>query len=105
MAKQRKVETEGKIQLTGLERLGLRVSAMIQSPISQLNRSVFIHRLDTDEDKDWEAVMELLAETDGLSLEFGDDGNVIVSWEKGEEGEGAPAERQADPITEAEIPF
>lgn len=104
MAKQRKGQTEGKTELTGLERLGLRVSAMIQSPISQLNRCVFIHRLDTDEDKDWEAVMQLLAETDGLALEFGDDGNVTVSWEA--EGEGSEvAERQANPITEAEIPF
>ena len=104
MAKQRKGQTEGKTELTGLERLGLRVSAMIQSPIAQLNRCVFIHRLDTDEDKDWETVMELLAETEELSLEFGDDGNVTVRWEK-EEGEGAPIEREAEPVTEAEIPF
>ena len=104
MAKQRKGQTEIKTQLTGLERLGLRVSAMIQSPISQLNRSVLIHRLDTDEDQDWDAVMGLLAETDELHLLFDDDGNVRVSWEK-EEGEGMPIERAAEPITEAEIPF
>ncbi len=104
MAKQRKGQTEGKAELTGLERLGLRVSAMIQSPIAQLNRCVFIHRLDTDEDKDWEAVMELLAETDELSLEFGDDGNVTVRWER-EEGQETAPERETNPITEAEIPF
>ncbi|PTQ70377.1 uncharacterized protein DUF1654 [Pseudomonas sp. GV071] len=77
---------------------------MIQSPISQLNRSVLIHRLDTDEDEAWDGVMGLLAETDGLHLLFDDDGNVMVSWEK-EEGGDSPPEREAEPITEAEIPF
>ena len=104
MAKQRKGQTEIKAELTGLERLGLRVSAMINSPIAQLNRSLLIHRLDTDEDQDWETVMGLLAETEELHLLFDDDGNVRVSWEK-EERDGAAPEREPEPITEAEIPF
>lgn len=69
-------------ELTGLERLGLRVSAMINSPLAQLGRRVLIHRLDTDSDQDWEAIMELLAETDGLDMTFCDDGSVILQWEK-----------------------
>ncbi|AIN58744.1 hypothetical protein O165_010825 [Pseudomonas soli] len=69
-------------ELTGLERLGLRVSAMINSPLAQLGRRVLIHRLDTDSDQDWEAIMELLAETDGLDMTFCDDGSVILQWER-----------------------
>lgn len=69
-------------ELTGLERLGLRVSAMINSPLAQLGRRVLIHRLDTDSDQDWEAIMELLAETEGLDMTFCDDGSVILQWEK-----------------------
>lgn len=53
-------------ELAGLEKLGLRVSAMINSPLAQLGRKVLIHQLDTDTDQDWDAIMELLSETDGL---------------------------------------
>ncbi|MDH1143273.1 DUF1654 domain-containing protein [Pseudomonas mosselii] len=74
-------------ELTGLERLGLRVSAMINSPLAQLGRRVLIHRLDTDSDQDWEAIMELLAETGGLDMTFCDDGSVILQWENQEESE------------------
>lgn len=69
-------------ELTSLERLGLRVSAMINSPLAQLGRRVLIHRMDTDSDQDWDAIMELLSETDGLDMTFCDDGSVILQWEK-----------------------
>jgi hypothetical protein len=104
MARKKSAEITEKVELTGLERLGLRVSAMIQSPISQMNRSVLIHRLDTDEDEAWDGVMGLLAETDGLHLLFDDDGNVMVSWER-EEGGVSPPVREDESVTEAEIPF
>lgn len=68
-------------ELTSLERLGLRVSAMINSPIAQLGRKVLIHRLDTDSDQDWESIMELLSDTDGLDMTFCDDGAVILQWD------------------------
>lgn len=69
-------------ELNGLERLGLRVSEMINSPLAQLGRRVLIHRLDTDGDQDWDAIMELLAETDILDMTFCDDGSVILQWDK-----------------------
>ncbi|SDE15395.1 Protein of unknown function [Pseudomonas guariconensis] len=74
-------------ELTSLERLGLRVSAMINSPLAQLGRRVLIHRLDTDSDQDWDAIMELLSETDGLDMTFCDDGSVILQWEKPDESD------------------
>ena len=68
-------------ELTSLERLGLRVSAMINSPLAQLDRRVLVHRMDTDADQDWESIMELLAETDGLEMTFCDDGSVFLKWD------------------------
>lgn len=68
-------------ELTSLERLGLRVSAMINSPLAQLDRRVLIHRMDTDSDQDWDAIMELLSETDGLDMTFCDDGSVFLKWD------------------------
>lgn len=70
-----------KNELTGLERLGLRVSAMINSPLAQFGKKVLIHKLDADCDQDWDAIMELLAETDGLDMTFCDDGSVILHWD------------------------
>ena len=97
-------------ELTGLERLGIRVSTMISSPKAQLDRRVTIHRLDTDSDEAWDGVMELLGEEDGIDMIFNDDGTVTLKWEPGSDedrpvGEGeAPAE---DLLVEnlAEAPF
>ncbi|MBM3106161.1 DUF1654 domain-containing protein [Pseudomonas sp. V1] len=72
------LEREG---LTSLERLGLRVSAMINSPLAQLDRRVLIHRMDTDSDQDWDAIMGLLLEADGLGMTFCDDGSVLLQWD------------------------
>lgn len=68
-------------EMTGLERLGLRVSSMINHPVAQAQRWVTIHRLDTDGDAEWEEVMGVLAETQELGLTFSDDGSVTVRWE------------------------
>lgn len=84
MAKQK--PTQQPRELTALEKLGLRVSAMINSPKAQLERQAMIHRLDSDTDEAWDGVMELLAETDGLEMTFNDDGAVILKW--GLPGEG-----------------
>lgn len=83
-------------ELSGIERLGLRVSAMINSPIAQLGRRVLIHRLDTDSDQDWDAIMELLSETDGLDMTFCDDGSVILQWERAEPENVADLEESDD---------
>lgn len=82
MAKQKKVALQARQEMTGLERLGLRVSSMINHPIAQSQRWVTIHRLDTDGDAEWEEVMGLLAETPELDLTFNDDESVTVRWEQ-----------------------
>ena len=74
-------------ELTALEKLGLRVSAMINSPKAQLDRQVTIHRMDTDPDEAWQAVLELLLEEDALEVTLNDYGTVTLSWALAGEGD------------------
>ncbi|PNG87579.1 DUF1654 domain-containing protein [Pseudomonas putida] len=68
--------------MSGVERLGLRVSSMINHPIAQQQRWVVIYRLDTDGDREWEEVMGILKETDGIEMEFNEeDASVTLRWE------------------------
>ena len=68
-------------EMSGMARLGLRVSSMINHPVAQAQRWVTIHRLDTDGDREWEEVMGLLSETDGIDMTFNDDESVTLRWE------------------------
>ncbi|CAI8710379.1 DUF1654 domain-containing protein [Pseudomonas sp. IT-P291] len=82
MAKSRKQEKRAERQeISGIERLGLRVSSMINHPVAQIQRWVTIHRLDTDGEREWEEVMGLLSETDGIDMTFNDDESVTLRWE------------------------
>lgn len=82
MAKKKGAESPAvRQEMTGLERLGLRVSSMINHPTAQHQRWVTIHRLDTDGDQEWEEVMGLLSETDDLEMTFNDDESVTLRWE------------------------
>ncbi|PBJ02064.1 DUF1654 domain-containing protein [Pseudomonas sp. ACN5] len=79
--------------MSGIERLGLRVSSMINHPVAQIQRWVTIHRLDTDGDREWEEVIGVIADTDELELTLNDDGSVTVRWEQQEletAGKGVP---------------
>jgi len=87
------------------ERLGLRVSAMINSPIAQLGRRVTIHRLDDDPDEAWSAMLETLAETDGLNMVFNDDGTVTLQWERRVEEDVVVEDREVEPLEEVAAPF
>lgn len=81
VARNKKLTPQARQEMTGMERLGLRVSSMINHPIAQSQRWVTIHRLDTDGDMEWEEVMGLLVETPELDLTFNDDDSVTVRWE------------------------
>lgn len=81
MSKQSKAAPKQRQEMTGLERLSLRVSSMINHPLAQTQRWVTIHRLDTDGDMEWGEVMGLLTETPELDLTFNDDESVTVRWE------------------------
>jgi len=68
-------------EMSGIERLGLRVSSMVNHPVAQIQRWVTIHRLDTDGDREREEVMGLLNETDGIDMTCNDDESVTLKWE------------------------
>jgi len=75
-------------EMSGIERLGLRVSSMINHPIAQDQRWVTIHRMDSDGDREWEEVMSLLSETDGIEMTFNDeDESVTLKWEASSEND------------------
>ena len=71
-----------RVEMSGVERLSLRVSEMINHPVAQIQRWVTIHRLDTDGDREWDEVLGIIAETDELELTLNDDGSVTVRWEE-----------------------
>jgi hypothetical protein len=99
MAKAKKQEKPAERQeISGIERLGLRVSSMINHPVAQIQRWVTVHRLDTDGDREWEEVMGLLNETDGIDMTFNDDESVTLKWEASAE-ENRPVEAY-EPVEE-----
>jgi hypothetical protein len=93
-----------RVEVSGVERLGLRVSEMINHPVAQLQRWVTIHRLDTDGDREWEEVMGFLSETDGIDMTFNDDESVTLRWEPQAE-EGRAVEMDDAFSTEEPAPF
>ena len=89
-------------EMSGVERLGLRVSSMINHPIAQERRWATIHRLDNDGDREWDEVMGVLSATDGIEMTFNDeDESVTLRWEADPDAE-RPTE--ADDAFEAEEP-
>ncbi|MEQ7921171.1 DUF1654 domain-containing protein [Xanthomonas sp. WHRI 1810A] len=81
MAKQQ-AKTVARKEMTGIERLNLRVSGMINHPIAQERKSVTIHRLETDGEREWDEVMGVLSEVDGIAMTFNDEEeSFTLSWE------------------------
>ncbi|MEN5037327.1 DUF1654 domain-containing protein [Pseudomonas sp. TWI929] len=93
--------------MSGVERLSLRVSSMINHPLAQTQRWVTVHRLDTDGDAEWEEVMGLLVETPELELTFNDDESVTVRWARSsvEARDDFIVEQDSDQPVEEAAPF
>ncbi|MEO8644606.1 DUF1654 domain-containing protein [Pseudomonas sp.] len=91
-------------EVSGVQRLGMRVSSMINHPVAQTQRWVTIHRLDTDGAREWEEVMGLLSETDGIDMIFNDDESVTLKWEASAE-EDRPLGLEETSIEEELAPF
>lgn len=86
MARQKKQATQERQALNGVERLGLRISSMINHPTAQQQRWVTVHRLDSDGEAEWGEVMGVLAEIDGIEMTFNDDDDsVTLAWEASSE--------------------
>jgi hypothetical protein len=105
VAQQKKLAAEQRTEMTGMERLVLRVSSMINHPIAQTQRWVTIHQLDTDSDQNWEEVMSMIAETPGIEMTFSDDGSVTLQWEADEEQTSTLAMVEAEAEEEVAAPF
>lgn len=105
MSKQKKTAPKGRQEMTGVERLGLRVSSMINHPIAQSQRWVTIHRLDTDGDTEWEEVMGTIAEVDGIEMTFNDDESVTLRWEASSDEDPQAETHDEFVVVEEEAPF
>jgi hypothetical protein len=109
MAKQSKPAEQKSRGMGGVEKLRLRVSAMINSPKAQSLCQATIWRVDGDSDQAWNQVMEELGETDGLSMTSNEDGTVTLKWEAAIEEGGAVEEADKEPIIrrlhEERLPF
>ena len=93
-------------EMSGIERLGLRVSSMINHPVAQTQRWVTIHRLDTDGDREWDEILGVIADTDELELTLNDDGSVTVRWEQQEVDSVGQGEVELESESEGETaPF
>ena len=105
MAKQNKTApTQQRQGMAAVERLGLRMSNMINHPKAQEQRWVVIHRLDTDGDAEWGEMMRILGETDGLEITQLEEGGIKIEWEmQGDEDREAPIEELE--AVEEEAPF
>ena len=91
--------------MSGVERLGLRVSSMINHPTAQHQRWVTIHRLDTDGDREWDEVMGRLSETDDIEMTFNDEEeSVTLRWEAQSEDD-RPVEAADFEVLEELAPF
>ncbi|MBV4480026.1 DUF1654 domain-containing protein [Pseudomonas khavaziana] len=100
-----KVKERAHQEMHGVERLGLRVSSMINHPTAQHQRWVTIHRLDTDGDREWGEVMGRLSETDDIELTFNDeDESVTLRWEAPSEDD-RPVEAADFEVVEEPAPF
>lgn len=104
MAKQKKSAPQERVKMSAVELLGLRVSAMINSPRSQERCSALIHRLDSDQDAEWDEVMSQIAEVDGVTMVFQDDGGVLLEWDAPTDEDRVLEMSEIDTVEE-EAPF
>lgn len=95
--KEKRVQPQEKRGLSNVERLRLRVSAMVSSPKAQACHQASIWRLDSDTDLAWEQVMGELAETDGLEMTENEDGTITLQWDAPTEDEMAGGEMETPP--------
>ena len=99
-------KTQQQTPVSGVERLTLRVSSMINHPIAQDRKWATIHRIDSDGDREWEEVMGVLADVDGIEMTFNDeDESVTLSWEApADDDPRAQFQEEFDAVEEA-APF
>lgn len=68
-------------QVSTFDRLMLRVKGHVDSPRAQHDQRCRVDRLDTDNDEDWERMVEDLAYAEGVSVKVDGEG-VEIDWRK-----------------------
>lgn len=92
--------------VSGVERLTLRVSNMINHPIAQDRKWATIHRLDSDGYREWDEVMGVLADVDGIEMTFNDeDDSVTLSWEAAADEDPRAQDHEEFNAVEEAAPF
>lgn len=82
MAKQKKSAPQERQVMSGMERLSLRVSSMINHPTAQEQRWVTIHRLDADGEREWGELLSVLSDADGIEMTINEeDDSITLHWE------------------------
>ena len=85
MARQKSAQRERQ-GMSGMERLTVRVSSMINHPVAQERREVKIHRLDTDGEREWRELLGSLSEADGIAMVCSDEEEAVtLRWELSED--------------------
>jgi hypothetical protein len=97
-------KTQERTAMSGMERLVMRVSGMINHPTAQHQRWVKVHRLETDGDREWEEMLSVVGEADGIELSFEDDDSVTIRWEAPSD-EDRPVQAEDVDLAEAPAPF
>lgn len=69
------------VQVSTFDRLMLRVKAHVNSPRAQHNHTCRVYRLDSDNDEDWERMLDDLASAEGVTVKSDDQG-VEIDWRK-----------------------
>lgn len=106
MAVAQKQKQQERTVMSGIERLNLRVSNMINHPIAQDQRWVTIHRLDTDGEREWDEVIGVLSEVDGIEMTFNDeDESVTLRWEASPGDNHQVEARDEFQVVEESAPF
>jgi hypothetical protein len=66
-------------QVSTFDRLMIRVKGHVESPKAQHNHMCRVERLDSDNDDDWERMIEDLSYTDGVEVKANDQ-SVELNW-------------------------
>lgn len=104
MAKPQKKQPQERAVMSGMERLVMRVSGMINHPTAQHQRWVTVHRLETDGEREWEEMLSVVGEADGIEMTFEDDDSVTIRWEDASDDD-RPVQAEDVDLAEAPAPF
>lgn len=67
--------------VSSIETLGARLQKIINSPLAQKAQAAIISKDVTESQDDWDQIIEAITQTDGVYVDFQDDGKVRVYWD------------------------